>query len=112
MTPNMSDSTQQQKASICDVVWVMYPPMSCFDCRVALLQEPAGGFSVYAVNLPGVCSEGETEEEAITNIIEALSGVLSEYVAAGEIPWSEEHLEEGCFERRVIVNLNETPVAA
>lgn len=35
--------------------------------KVALLQSEEG-FSVWVPSLPGCCSQGETEEEALTNI--------------------------------------------
>jgi predicted RNase H-like HicB family nuclease len=35
--------------------------------QVALLQSEEG-FSVWVPSLPGCCSQGETEEEALTNI--------------------------------------------
>ena len=42
--------------------------------RIKVLLEPSeeGGFTVYAPSLPGCISEGETVEEAIANIKEAI----------------------------------------
>ena len=94
------------------VQWTKYPPQTCFVCRVALQREDDGGFSVYAMNLPGVVSQGETEEEALANIVEALSGALAEYKSyRNEIPWEDTFIEDGVIERRLLVNLNETAVA-
>ncbi|HEX2059077.1 MAG TPA: type II toxin-antitoxin system HicB family antitoxin [Actinomycetota bacterium] len=36
-----------------------------------------GGFVVRCLELPGCVSEGETEEEAIANIADAMAGVIS-----------------------------------
>ena len=42
--------------------------------KIKIVLEPSdeGGFTVYVPSLPGCISEGETEEEAIDNIKEAI----------------------------------------
>ena len=40
--------------------------------RVILEPQEEGGFTVYVPSLPGCISEGETEEEALKNIREAI----------------------------------------
>lgn len=40
--------------------------------KVVLERSEDGGFTVYAPSLPGCVSEGETEEEALRNIREAI----------------------------------------
>jgi predicted RNase H-like HicB family nuclease len=61
-----------------------------YRCKVYLIPEADGGFSVLAANLPGAASQGETDDEALKNIIEALEGVIASYKEAKvEIPWSE-----------------------
>ncbi len=40
--------------------------------KVVLEASDEGGFTVYVPSLPGCISEGETEEEALTNIKEAI----------------------------------------
>lgn len=40
--------------------------------RVVLEPSDEGGFTVYVPSLPGCISEGETEEEALANIQEAI----------------------------------------
>ena len=40
--------------------------------RVVLEASEEGGFTVYVPSLPGCISEGETEEEALANIREAI----------------------------------------
>ncbi len=44
--------------------------------KVILEPEPTGGFSVYVPSLPGCASQGETEEEAVANIREAIEGYV------------------------------------
>lgn len=93
------------------VNWIAYPSQTCFECRVGLIRESDGSFSVYAINLPGVSSQGESEQEAIANISDALTGVLIEYVADREIPWSNEFLEKDVIEKRILIDLSNINVA-
>lgn len=77
-----------------------------FECRVLLVPEEEGGFSAHALDLPGVVSEGETEEEAIDHFKEAFRGAILEYRSSlREIPWSAVSVPEkaGSIERRVMV---------
>ncbi len=52
----------------------------------AIILEPAeeGGFVVHVPALPEVCTEGDTEEEALTMAREAIELVLEERSRAGE----------------------------
>lgn len=62
-----------------------------YKCKVLLCPEESGGYSIHALTLPGVVSQGETEVEAIANIKEAFEGVLASYVESGDpIPWTSE----------------------
>jgi predicted RNase H-like HicB family nuclease len=51
---------------------------------VALKKEETGGFSVRCVELPAAISQGETEQEAILNIREAIELVLEELEARAQ----------------------------
>lgn len=56
--------------------------------EVRLTEEPTGGYSVGIPDLPGVCSQGETIEEAMQNISEAFCGAAEAYLeGGGSIPW-------------------------
>ncbi|MFH1595825.1 MAG: type II toxin-antitoxin system HicB family antitoxin [Pseudomonadota bacterium] len=46
--------------------------------KVVLEPSDEGGFTVYVPSLPGCISEGETMEEALTNIREAIDLYLEE----------------------------------
>jgi predicted RNase H-like HicB family nuclease len=62
-----------------------------FRCGVVVEQEDDGSFSVYVPRLPGVASQGDTAQEALANIEEALAGALASYIHDGvEIPWEGE----------------------
>ena len=75
-------------------------------CSVYLIPEDEGGFSVVAADLPGVASQGETEEEALANIKEAFEGVIRCYKNdSRKIPWlaEPEEPEAGALIRSVVV---------
>src|ERR1019366_6168493 len=65
------------------------PQGKIYRCQVYLLPEPEDvGFSIIAATLPGVASQGDTEEEALANIKDAFEAVLVVYNESGqEIPW-------------------------
>jgi predicted RNase H-like HicB family nuclease len=46
--------------------------------RVVLKPSDEGGFTVYVPSLPGCISEGDTEDEALANIREAIAVYLDE----------------------------------
>jgi antitoxin HicB len=63
-------------------------PVPVLFCPVYLIPEPEGGFSASVATLPGCYSQGDTEDEALANVAEALEGVLETYQARGlPIPW-------------------------
>jgi predicted RNase H-like HicB family nuclease len=67
---------------------------NAYSCQVYLLPEQEGGYSAIAATLPGVASQGETEEEALENITEALAAAISAYKDNGmKIPWRQEPRE-------------------
>jgi predicted RNase H-like HicB family nuclease len=51
---------------------------------VALKKEDAGGCSVRCVELPAAINQGETEQDALSNIREAIELVLEELDARAE----------------------------
>ena len=61
---------------------------TAYRCIVCLIEEEDGGFSAVCLNLPGACSCGDTEEKALENVREAITGVIKSYLENGEkIPW-------------------------
>ncbi len=93
--------------------FVVHPSMDVlgdytYECRALICPEAEGGFSAFALRLPGVVSQGETEEEAFANIVEAFQAVLRCYMDdAGEIPWEDAEIErtKGCKERWILVDV-------
>ncbi len=51
---------------------------------VALRPEKEGGYSVQCLELPGAISEGETEQEALKNIRDAIKGFLEAFPEEAE----------------------------
>lgn len=48
-----------------------------------LSDEDGGGFAAYAIDLPGCMSDGETQEEAIENVRDAIAEWIEEAIAIG-----------------------------
>jgi predicted RNase H-like HicB family nuclease len=60
-----------------------------YRCHLAIVREDDGTFSVIVLNLPGAGSCGDTEQEAIVNTREAVSGIIHSYRDSGvDIPWA------------------------
>jgi predicted RNase H-like HicB family nuclease len=82
-----------------------------YECYIWILPEPdCNGYSVTLPFLPGVCSQGNTEEEAIENITEAFQATAACYLETdGKIPWlNKEDIEEvpaGVKEKWIAVNV-------
>lgn len=65
------------------------PEEKTYNCRVVIVPEPGGGYSVFMPRLPGCASQGDTVEDAVANITEAFQGVAACYLAnGGTIPWT------------------------
>ena len=47
--------------------------------KIVLEESDEGGYTVYAPSLPGCISEGETKEESLKNILEAIELYLELY---------------------------------
>lgn len=77
-----------------------------YRCPVYVIREPGGEFSAVAANLPGVASYGDSEQEALAHVTEALAAALQEYKASGmSIPWADTPAEVGAVKRWVVVNV-------
>ena len=79
-----------------------------YRCPVHLIHEEDGRYSVIAASLPGVASFGNTEQDGLRNIQEALAAAISNYKEDHEsIPWLEEprEPEPGMIVRWVIVHV-------
>ncbi|MSR58239.1 MAG: hypothetical protein EXS05_11250 [Planctomycetaceae bacterium] len=59
-------------------------------CHVAIVRESEGDFSAIVLNLPGVGSCGDTEDEAIANVREAAVAAVESFMHDNAvIPWVE-----------------------
>jgi len=56
-----------------------------YKVSVILRKEEEGGFSVQCIELPGVISEGETRDDALKNIREAIIGYLEAFPEEKEL---------------------------
>ena len=56
------------------------------EITIVLEPQTEGGFTVYVPSLPGCISQGETKEEALKNIKEAMELYLESLAAHGEKP--------------------------
>ena len=58
--------------------------------RILTIAEDDGSFSAVVLNLPGIGSCGDTEEEAMENAKEAIRSALESYAASNDpIPWKD-----------------------
>jgi predicted RNase H-like HicB family nuclease len=66
--------------------------------KVVLEPNEEGGYTVYVPLLPGCISEGDTREEALTNIKEAIELYIESLTDDGEPIPSEDSVEEAVVE--------------
>lgn len=66
--------------------------------RVILDPNELGGYTVTVPALPGCISEGDTKEEALANIQEAIELYIESLQADGEAVPTEEGMEEALVE--------------
>lgn len=66
--------------------------------RVILEPNELGGYTVTVPSLPGCISEGDTREEALANIKEAIELYIESLQADGEPIPTEESIEEAVVE--------------
>jgi len=63
--------------------------------HLLLTKDDEGVFSAVVLNLPGVGSCGDTEEEAVENVKEAIRAAMEEYRESGmTVPWKDTSAEE------------------
>jgi predicted RNase H-like HicB family nuclease len=66
-----------------------------FRCLVSFIPEEDGTWSAVVLNLPGAGSCGQTKEEALENVREAIAGLLESYAEDGTSPpWSDPASED------------------
>lgn len=76
--------------------WADLTNARTFGCKVIIARED-DGFVSCAARLPGVVSQGDTFDQALDGIREALSGALATYLDMNvSIPWMAEGEVEAC----------------
>ena len=61
-----------------------------YRCHLLITKDDAGTFSAVVLNLPGIGSCGDTEEDAIANAKDAIRLALEEYEESREeVPWKD-----------------------
>jgi predicted RNase H-like HicB family nuclease len=69
--------------------WETFAGNRTFECRAILLPD-GEGYSALALQLPGVASQGDTDEEAIQNLTDAFRAAIECYLEdGGSIPWKD-----------------------
>ena len=68
--------------------------MRNYEFSVVFEQEEDGGYSVYCPMLPGCVSQGDTYEEALANIKEAIRGYVKSLIKDGLPVPQEERFEK------------------
>jgi len=79
--PYVDASSRLSRAHLVDMVYVEVNSMGY---TVILEQEPDGGYVVHAPALPGCVSQGDTREEALGNIREAMELYIEDCIEAGD----------------------------
>jgi len=106
----MDEVLELENAKMADIRDVLSwaAPRSLYRCHVCITRDEEGVFSATVLNLPGCGSCGDTEQEAIQNVREAVLGVIASHIEAGEdIPWVNSMLStipEGARQRWIVVN--------
>jgi predicted RNase H-like HicB family nuclease len=85
---------------------------SSFDCEVAFFRsDDSPGYTAVATKFPGVVSQGDSLDEAVCNVKEALEAAIAFYLLDGEaIPSKSNWFEvpAGSIKRRVRVDVSTT----
>jgi len=92
------------------VEWT-WPDATTYICKALIRYEPDytsdncnGYYVAYCENLPGVVTQGETYEEALSNLKDAFKAVIETYLEDGEkIPWADCSVER--WEREVSLSI-------
>jgi predicted RNase H-like HicB family nuclease len=106
----MSMLIEDRKASPADLVKCIWEKQERrYRCHVIICPEEDGGYSAVALRLPGVVSQGDTEDEALHNIAEAFRGAVQTYLDDdGGIPWQDScdmECTEGSVKRWILVDV-------
>jgi antitoxin HicB len=90
MTPHEDIRTIGNMPTIGDDIslWKLHDPGTVFLALAVVEKDPEGGYTSYTPSLPGAVSQGQTPEEAMENLREAIVGCIESYREAGKaVPW-------------------------
>ena len=107
MTAELIEQREGTRSEVVEkAVWKKFD--HTYECPVLICPEEEGGYSVHALRLPGVASQGEPVDEAVENIRDALQAAMQVYLEdSGSIPWCDNDVERsnGCLELRILVDV-------
>ena len=79
--------------------WKVFAPGTFFSA-LAVIEKDEGAFMAHSPSLPGAVSQGDSAEEALKNLKEALAGCIEAYLESKEdIPW----VRDAAFEGEAVV---------
>lgn len=85
-----------------------------YQCRAVVWPTERGGFAARALRLPEVSSEGETIDDALSNVVEAFQNAMAKYLDEGQpIPWSDgdDVVPHNAMERILLVTIPRNDVS-
>jgi len=108
MATEVINTAQTERRGREDWLKVEPTPHRAYRCHLLITKDEDGTVSAVVLNLPGIGSCGDSEEDAIANVKEAFRGAIEVYEADGkEIPWKDTSFEvipEGAKQLRIIID--------
>lgn len=100
-------STIENITGVSNIAWAEFAHGAAHRCRIFIVPEEEGGYSVFAADLPGAASQGESIDEAKNNIEDVLTEMIRYHRGRNEdIPWDDAGIQKSAdtIEKWVTVN--------